>query len=600
MSETASGDAKETVSIVDALKAYGEPKIAMMLVLGFTAGLPFLLYFSTLSVWLKESKIDEALIGFFSWFGLAYSFKFFWAPLVDRFDPPGLAKLFGRRRAWIFVAQIGVALSMVGIGFSDPTSSLAMTALFSFLIAFSSATQDIGIDAWRIEAAANDDEQATLAAAYQYGYKVGMVVSGGVALIIAGVANFSVAYWAMAFAMALSAFVFAIWDRKWGLQAAAAAAVIMLTIGLAAAFGAFSSIAPSGGITQNILTGLSWLSYAVAALAGIAFIVVAFLALRSPVEGTEFSVPSLVLGIGFAVGAYISVAILAAIIGTALPYLLDAMGVEVKRGDVAVWAAYIAAAPIVACAIAIPFIRRLKSDAPVWRNPAYAPFLDFFWRHGWKALLILVFVSSYRLSDIVMGIMAKPAYTQMGYSPADIGVVSGTYGPWIIFVGVALAGISALKFGLRTSLIIGAVVSVLGNLTFAWLVNQSPESLGPLFIAVTADNIAGGYAGTIFVAFLSTMVAKSFAGTQYAIFSSIYSLGPKLLAGVSGVVVLLYSGVSWAEVQSGMDLSERSTIGGYSQFFLLAAAMGIPAIILSCFANQMKPDRETADALKTT
>ena len=600
MSEDVAGEKKDSVTLREALKAYGEPKVAMMLVLGFTAGLPFLLYFSTLSVWLKESKVDEALIGFFSWFGLAYSFKFFWAPLVDRFDPPGLAKLFGRRRAWIFVAQIGVAISMVGIGFSDPTASLAMTALFSFLIAFSSATQDIGIDAWRIEAAANDDEQATLAAAYQYGYKVGMVVSGGVALVIAGVASFSVAYWAMALAMALSAFVFAIWDRKWGIHAAAAAGIIMLTIGFAAAFSAFATIAVPASFVQLALNGLSSLSYIVAALAAAAFVVASYLALKNPIEGTEFSAANLGIGIGFAVAAYMVVAVLAIIIGTALPAALDAMGVEVTRGDVTLWAVYIAAAPIVACAIAIPFIRRVKSDAPVWQNPAFAPFLDFFWRHGWTALLILVFVSSYRLSDIVMGIMAKPAYTQMGYSPADIGIVSGTYGPWIIFVGVALAGISALKFGLRNSLIIGAVVSVLGNLTFAWLVNQSPETLGPLFIAVTADNIAGGYAGTVFVAFLSTMVAKSFAGTQYAIFSSIYSLGPKLVAGTSGVIVLLYSGASWAEIEAGIDLAERATTGGYSQFFVMAAVLGIPAIILSCFANQMKPDREAADALSAS
>ncbi|MEQ9315844.1 MAG: MFS transporter, partial [Henriciella sp.] len=225
---SAASEAPQQRSLAETLKLFAQPKMAMMLVLGFTAGLPFLLYFSTLSVWLKESKIDEALIGFFSWFGLAYSFKFVWAPLVDRFDPPGLAKIFGRRRAWIFVAQIGIALALVGLGFSNPTSSLALTALFSFLIAFSSATQDIGIDAWRIEAAANDDEQSTLAAAYQYGYKVGMVISGGVALVIAGVASFAIAYWARAAVMALGAFVFAIWDRKWGIQAAAAAGVILL------------------------------------------------------------------------------------------------------------------------------------------------------------------------------------------------------------------------------------------------------------------------------------------------------------------------------------------------------------------------------------
>ncbi|WP_084395769.1 AmpG family muropeptide MFS transporter [Henriciella aquimarina] len=570
-------------SFGETLKEFAKPKMAMMLVLGFTAGLPFLLYFSTLSVWLKENEIDEALIGFFSWFGLAYSFKFVWAPLVDRFNPPGLAKIFGRRRAWIFVAQIGVALAMVGLGFTNPAASLGATALFSFLIAFSSATQDIGIDAWRIEAAANDDEQATLAAAYQYGYKVGMVLSGGVALVIAGVANFPVAYWAMAATMGLGALVFAIWDRRFGIQAAAAAGIILLAVGLAAAFGAFAGIFEAGALWAVLLRALSWLFYGVTAIGAVGFVIAVTLALRDRPEGSEFSFRGLILGLGFAVAVFLGVAVFAALLGFALPKLFGLLGIEMSKGDVAKTAIYIAAAPILACAISIPFIRRLKADAPVMRNPTFAPFIDFFWRHGWIALLILLFVSAYRLSDIVMGIMAKPAYTHMGYDAEAIGIVSGTYGPWIIFVGVALAGLSALKFGLRNTLVIGAVVSVLGNLTFAWLVNQSSESLLPLFLAVTADNIAGGYAGTVFVAFMSTMVAKSFAGTQYAIFSSIYSLGPKLVAGTSGVMVEFFSG--------GVDT--EATVAGYSQFFLFAGALGVPAIILSWFAHRMKPDRES-------
>ena len=569
-------------TVGETLKQFAQPKMAMMLVLGFTAGLPFLLYFSTLSVWLKESGIEEALIGFFSWFGLAYSFKFVWAPLVDRFDPPGLARPFGRRRAWIFVAQIGIALSMVGLGFSNPTSSLAVTALFSFLIAFSSATQDIGIDAWRIEAAANDDEQATLAAAYQYGYKVGMVISGGVALVIAGVASFPVAYWVMAATMGLAAFVFAIWDRRYGIHAAAAAGLILLTVGFASAFGSFAGVLEDGTIGHTLMVGISWLCYLVAAAAAVGFVIAATLALKNPPDGVEFSASSLFLGIGFSVGVFLVVAVVAALLGAGLPAAFGALGIELERSTVAQAAIYIAAAPIIACAIAIPFIRRLKPDAPQLRNPTMAPFLDFFWRHGWIALLILLFVSSYRLSDIVMGIMAKPAYTHMGYDAEAIGIVSGTYGPWIIFVGVALAGFSAVKFGLRTSLIIGAIVSVLGNLTFAWLVNQPSSSLVPLFIAVTADNIAGGYAGTVFVAFMSTMVAKSFAGTQYAIFSSVYSLGPKLVAGTSGVMVQTFSG--------GVDAA--ATVEGYSKFFLFAAVLGVPAILLSWFAHKMKPDRE--------
>ena len=579
MSESTATTEVEPRTFREALALFAQPKIAMMLVLGFTAGLPFLLYFSTLSVWLKNNQIDEALIGFFSWFGLAYSFKFVWAPLIDRYDPPGLTQIFGRRRAWIFVAQIGLALSMIGIGFSNPTTSLGVTALFSFLIAFSSATQDIGVDAWRIEAAANDDEQATLAAAYQYGYKVGMVISGGVALVVAGVASFPVAYWTMAAIMALAALVFAVWDRKFGIHAAAAAGIMLLAVGLASAFGSFSSILSPGTLGATSLKIIGWLFYLTAAIGTAGFVVAVFLALRDRPEGSTFSASGLTLGIGFAVAAFFGVAFVAAGLGILLPSLFDQFGIEPSRRDIAQWAVYIAAAPIVACAIAIPFIRRLTPDAGALRNPTLAPFLDFFWRHGWIALLILLFVSTYRLSDIVMGVMAKPAYTHMGYSAEDIGIVSGTYGPWIIFVGVALAGLSALKLGLRLSLVIGAIVSVLGNLIFAWLVNQPAESLLPLFIAVTADNIAGGYAGTVFVAFMSTMVSKSFAGTQYAIFSSIYSLGPKLVAGTSGVMVLAFSG------------GNEATVGGYSQFFMVAAALGLPAIVLAAFAGLMKPDR---------
>ena len=577
MSDTDAGKLKENISLMEALRAYGEPKIAMMLVLGFTAGLPFLLYFSTLSVWLKESKIEEATIGFFSWFGLAYSFKFFWAPLIDKFDPPGLSKMFGRRRAWIFVAQIGIALAMLGIGFSDPTKSLWMTALFSFLLAFSSATQDIGIDGWRIEAAENDEEQATLAAAYQYGYKVGMVISGGVALFIAGSTNFTIAYWTMAATMALGAVIFAVWDRRFGIHAAAAAAVLLLSIGLATACAAFTKLFADGSVAFVAMIWLSYAFYASAAVATAGLLGALLVAMRDTSSGSEVTLGGLLTGLVFTVALFAALTAFAAGVAWTVTSALDAFGITLSKSEIRWLALTIAALPIVGCAIAIPFIRRIPGTSDKLNHPAYGAFVDFFWRHGWAALLILLFVSSYRLSDIVMGIMAKPAYVEMGYSAADIGLVSGTFGPWVIFIGVALAGISAIKFGLRTSLIIGAIVSVLGNVIFAWLVNQPADSLMPLFIAVTADNIAGGYAGTIFVAFLSTMVNKSFAGTQYAIFSSIYTLGPKLIAGTSGIFVEEY---------------------GYTNFFLYAAALGVPAIILSIMAGMMKPDRETTVAVK--
>ena len=564
----------------ETLARFSEPKMAMMLVLGFTAGLPFLLYFSTLSVWLERSEIDVALISFFSFFGLSYSFKFLWAPVLDRFDIPGFSNMFGRRRAWIFVAQLSVACAMIGIGIADPTRNLGATALFSFLLAFSSATQDIGIDAWRIEAAKDDDEQAPLAAAYQYGYKVGMIISGGVALVIAGVASFNLAYLSMAAIMAIAALVFAVWDRPSGIKAAASAGVALLAVGMWVGFDELTALFAEGSFSQGVFQLISYAFMTITAAASLFFVYAISKALTETASDQSFSLSAVVQGLIFAFSAIAAVTLIAAGIGLLIPFVLDLLGLTPSRGDVARTAIYLAAAPILVCAVFISPVRKLAANSRHLKHPAYGAFADFFWRHGYIALLILCFVSFYRLSDIVMGIMAKPAYSHMGYGPEQIGLASGIYGVWIVFIGVAAAGVSAIKLGLKRSLIIGAVVAVLGNLAFAWMVLQSSASLFPIIVAITADNIAGGFAGTIFVAYMSSFVNKSFAGTQYAIFSSIYSLGPKLLAASSGYLVNQFSG------------GDQATTQGYSVFFLYAAVLGVPALILSFFTNSMKPDRE--------
>lgn len=553
--------------LLDALK---KPKLVMMLILGFTAGMPLLLYFSTLSVWLTQSNVEKAIIGFFSWFGLAYSLKFLWAPIIDNFDPPGFTKLFGRRRSWILVAQLGLVLSLLGMGFSNPTENLAITALFSFLIAFTSASQDVGIDAWRIEAASNDDEQATLAGAYQYGYRIGLVVAGGAALVVAGVTNFQIAYWIMAGVMLLGAIVFAIWDKKYGVHAAVTGGVLLLTFVLPGKINLFADTAEMIA-NFSLFYVYSLFSTIAVWVCGLIFVYFVYSALQDKTFRDNQTFSGTLLGIGFASSVFFALVLVASTLGISILFLVSFLGLEFDRKTIDWVVLGLAATPLVLCAIAVPIIRGLPKSSSVMTHPTWSPFIDFFWKHGWVAVLIIAFVSSYRLSDIVMGVMAKPAYTDTGYTAADIGLVSGTYGPWIVIIGVALAGISALKIGLRASLFIGAVVSVLGNLTFAWLVNQSSDSLFPLFVAVTADNLAGGYAATIFVAFLSSMVTKSFAGTQYAIFSSAYSLGPKLLAGTSGIFVESY---------------------GYQNFFFYAAILGIPAILLSLMTVFMRPDRE--------
>ena len=555
----------------DTIKRFSEPKMAMMLILGFTAGLPFLLYYSTLSFWLKSEGVDIVLIGFFSFFGLSWSFKFLWAPILDKYDVPGLSNLFGRRRSWIFVAQLGVACGMFGIGLADPTKNLQLTALFSLLLAFSSATQDIGIDGWRIEAAKDDEEQTVLVAAYQYGYRVGLITAGGLALVIADFANFNIAYISMGAIMVLGAIVFAIWDRPSGLKTAATAGAAIFIAGIYGAFEQLKTYVSEGSLGEQIASIGGQTGLIATALLMAIFVYFLFRALRETSPGQTFSALDLGKGLLSAAAIIGLVLVIAIIIGSRVPAVFEALDIKISRNDIGKTAIYVAAIPILVAACFIAPVRKLPANSPHLRHPGYGAFADFFWRHGYIALLILCFVSFYRLSDIVMGLQAKTAYADMGYGPAAVGLVSGFYGIWITFIGVAAAGVSALTLGLKKSLIIGAIVSVAGNLTFAWLVNQSPDSLTPLFIAITADNIAGGYAGTVFIAYMSSFVNKSFAGTQYAIFSSAWTLGPKLIGGASGYLA--------------------KTLG-YTDFFLISAALGIPAIILSFFIHSMKADRD--------
>jgi len=177
-------------------------RIALMLPLGFSSGLPFLLVFSTLSTWLREAGISLTIIGLMSWVGLAYSFKFLWAPLVDRYDVPGLARFLGRRRAWMLVAQLGVMAGLIGMAATGPQTSLPLTIVSAVLIAFFSATQDVVIDGWRIDAAPTE-RQGMMAASLQLGYRLALICAGAGALYIAEFASWPLAYLSMAALMGI-------------------------------------------------------------------------------------------------------------------------------------------------------------------------------------------------------------------------------------------------------------------------------------------------------------------------------------------------------------------------------------------------------------
>lgn len=507
------GGMTATPTWLQSFSVYLQPHLIAMFMLGFAAGLPFLLYFSTLSFWLESSGIDVAIIGFFSWFGLSYSLKFLWAPLLDKFAPPGFGRILGKRRGWILVAQIGIFTGLMGLGFSDPSTNLAITAMFSFITVFSSATQDVSIDAWRIEIAKTADEQAPLSATYQAGYRVGMVVAGGGALFIAGLVNWHAAYAVMAILIFVGAAGF-LWTKEPG----------------------------------------------------------------NPPKREPAKTPAVhaLIGIAFTLGALATVILIAAGIGRLAPALLDAAGVDLTRTLIRDIVLYAIAAPFIALIILIPVVRRLPKTSKWLRHPATGPFFDFFWRYGWAAVLVLVFISTYRLSDIVMGVMAKPLYSSLGYTEEITGLFSGFIGPFVTIAGAAIGGVFALRFGMTRTLIAGAVISVLGNLTFAWLAVQTEPVPWRLGVAILADNAAGGFAGTVFIAYLSNLTNRAFTAAQYALFSSVFTLLPKLLAGLSGIIVEDY---------------------GYMQFFLFAAALGVPAIILSFFITKALPYRGNGDDL---
>lgn len=184
-------------SWLSALSIYTQPRVLGMIFLGFSAGLPFLLVFSTLSAWLSDSGISRSIIGFFSWVGVTYSVKVFWAPVIDRLPLPFLTRLLGRRRSWMLVAQIGIALGLLGMANIDIHTQTQTLALCAVAVAFCSATQDIVVDAYRIEAV-TVEYQGAMSATYVFGYRLALLAAGAGAFYIADYTNWQTAYTAMA------------------------------------------------------------------------------------------------------------------------------------------------------------------------------------------------------------------------------------------------------------------------------------------------------------------------------------------------------------------------------------------------------------------
>jgi MFS transporter, PAT family, beta-lactamase induction signal transducer AmpG len=538
-----------------ALAIFFERRMLVMLALGFAAGLPNLLIFDTLSAWLRQVDVPLRTIGFFSLATLAYSLKFLWAPLVDRTAIPVLTPLFGHRRAWMLIAQAIIIVGLWLVSGSDPASHLGVVAAFAVLVAFASATQDVVIDAWRIEAA-GEERQGAMAAMYQWGYRVAILTAGIAPLLLAEHIDWSFAYATMAALMAI------------GVAAVLAAPREQMRP-------VMPPLLPPELPVRPLAEALEWIARLSLLLAGAYLFGVGFTGQFAMLEW-----PAGALG-----------ATPEALTGVHALWEQRPLGVFIQVG-----LAFLGLSLIVGAALAVPGVRTRPSTYFV---RAYGdPLRDFFIRFSGMAGLILAMICCYRLSDFVLNIM-NPFYLDLGFDLATIAEVRKGVGVAMLMLGVGAGGWSIARFGLMRSLIIGALAGPVSNLVFAWLAMQGPDPRA-FALAVMVDNVSAGYAGTVLIAYMSSLTSAGFTATQYALFSSLYSLPGKLIAAQSGAIVEasaraaapggpfaglapLFADLPAASFASAADLGvPAAALGaGYAVFFLYSCVIGLAALVMA-------------------
>lgn len=468
-------------SFREALAVYTDRRLIAVFFMGFSSGLPLALTSGTLQVWQTRAGVDLTTIGFFVLVGAVYSVKFLWAPFMDRVVLPGPLGRLGRRRGWAILTQIALMASVLLLGFTDPASNPAMTAFCAVLVAFASASQDVVIDAYRIELL-EDDQQAAGAAMTQYGYRLGMLASGAGALYLASDLAWSTVYMIMAALVLVGV------------------TTVLLTPEPRAGR---SSRAPSA--TGSGAAALA----AIAIAAGLVFLGVKFL-LFAP-----FDVPGWIPNV--------TAILAAAVTPVAIVLALPMPKTEAGR-------------PVTGLAGSYADMRRWLSGAVV------EPFAEFINRSGLKiALLILAFILLYKFGDAIAGVMANPFYVRIGFTNEEIASVSKVFGLIATLVGVFLGGLLVARVGVHTGLLVGGILQMLSNLMFA---AQAAIGHDIYFLMLTIgfENLAGGVGSAAFVAYLSSLCNVAFTGTQYALFSSLAAIGRTVLSAPGG---LLAESMGW-------------------------------------------------------
>lgn len=549
-------------SFASALAVYGERRALVMLALGFASGLPNLLIFDTLSAWLRDAGLSLEVIAIFGLATLAYSLKFLWAPLVDRVAVPVLTSRLGHRRSWMLVCQVLIMLGLWLIAGANPVTGLGWMAAFAVFVGFVSATQDIVIDAWRIEAASTE-KQGAMAAAYQWGYRIAMIVAGVVPLAMSD---------------------FAGWNLSYGLMAG------LMLVGVLGVFGApreaqheTRPIPTEGTPHAPTRDGFEWAARAVL-----------------------FVVGGAILGSGLAGDASILAATLQALGTSDLAGALKAAW-SAKPGGVFLQLAGVLIGGTIIVLAARPIPGMVTKPGRYLSVALGEPLANFFGRYGRIAGLILALICVYRLSDFVLNIM-NPFYLDLGFNKLQIAEVRKVLGVIMSVLGVGLGGFAVARLGLMRALVIGAFAGPISNLIFAWLALQGPQ-LWALSVAIGIDNIASGFAGTCLIAYMSSLTGEGFTATQYALFSSLYALLGKLVASQSGRVVegaaasadaggLFGSLKAWfgalppEAFASSMEKSHVSSAAlgsGYVVFFVYSALLGVVGVVLTLMVAARTP-----------
>ncbi len=529
------------------IRAIRRRKTGAMFVLGFAAGLPYVLITGTLNAWFTNENISVATIGIFSWIIIIYSFKFLWSPAVDRAPAPKLFGM-GQRRAAILILQGVILSALFAISTINPSEQIGLIAIAAVVCTFASASQDVLIDAWRIEVA---DEEITidlLSAVYQLGYRLSVILGGAGALIVAARIGWNDTFVVLTFLMA------------------------------AAVSGVFVAVdSPIGERTRKVDSAPPlWRN----------------LALTPVLIGWAWSFTALFGFMAFALNA---------------PDEANARAFTLQTGPLIILASIIA--PVIAASLMLYAHARIKPGVTAQKTwpgqkmldalygSVLAPMADLISRLRLAAILVLVLVLSYRFTDLVWGAFAYPFYLgenygALGHTLDEVAVASKLFGALMTFVGIGVGGVAIVKIGRMPCLFAGAVLAAATNLLFADLALggsnthafmsalrlytlfgfmqpladflqlqvTANEALAQLMVVIAAENLAVGFASAAIVVYLSSIVNKQYAAVQYALLASLGFLLGSLGRGALGELI---------------------EIRGFAYVFYLTAALGLVAVIAS-------------------